>query len=151
MSHCFTRPSSPCVIRSEKVLLLTQSPVTEEPSLRLTITWFYLFRTTVIRKPRSSGESEISSRVLRENPKECGYGCCSNQLRRGQQQWRAPLREVLDWLRDRLSGIFEQKMAPFRNDTTGHGIGGKLGHHSHTGSVGAGGGRPHESASEDHG
>jgi alpha-amylase/alpha-mannosidase (GH57 family) len=43
-------------------------------------------------------------------------GCCANPSLRGQQQWRAPLREALDWLRDRLSGIYEQKMSEYSDD-----------------------------------
>jgi alpha-amylase/alpha-mannosidase (GH57 family) len=43
-------------------------------------------------------------------------GCCSNESYRGQQQWRAPLREALDWLRDRLYGIYEQRMSEYSND-----------------------------------
>jgi alpha-amylase/alpha-mannosidase (GH57 family) len=43
-------------------------------------------------------------------------GCCNNESYRGQQQWRAPLREALDWLRDRLYGIYEQRMSEYSND-----------------------------------
>jgi alpha-amylase/alpha-mannosidase (GH57 family) len=43
-------------------------------------------------------------------------GCCFNELYRGQQQWRAPLREAVDWLRDRLYGIYEQKMSEYSSD-----------------------------------
>ena len=43
-------------------------------------------------------------------------GCCANESYRGQQQWRAPLREALDWLRDRLYGIYEQKMSEYSSD-----------------------------------
>jgi alpha-amylase/alpha-mannosidase (GH57 family) len=43
-------------------------------------------------------------------------GCCANPSLRGQQQWRAPLREALDWLRDRLSEIYEQKMSEYSDD-----------------------------------
>ncbi|UCE48123.1 MAG: DUF3536 domain-containing protein, partial [Phycisphaerales bacterium] len=43
-------------------------------------------------------------------------GCCWDQSHSGQQQWRAPLREALDWLRDRLSGIYEQKMTEYTDD-----------------------------------
>ena len=30
-------------------------------------------------------------------------GCAADQSRSGQQQWRAPLREAFDWLRDRIA------------------------------------------------
>jgi alpha-amylase/alpha-mannosidase (GH57 family) len=43
-------------------------------------------------------------------------GCCANESYRGQQQWRAPLREALDWLRDRLYGIYEQRMSEYSSD-----------------------------------
>jgi alpha-amylase/alpha-mannosidase (GH57 family) len=43
-------------------------------------------------------------------------GCCANESYRGQQQWRAPLREALDWLRDRLYGIYEQRMTEYAGD-----------------------------------
>ncbi|MFC1634424.1 DUF3536 domain-containing protein [Planctomycetota bacterium] len=43
-------------------------------------------------------------------------GCCANQALRGRQQWRAPLREALDWLRDTLSGIYEHRMSEFSGD-----------------------------------
>ena len=43
-------------------------------------------------------------------------GCCADQAHSGQQQWRAPLREALDWLRDTLSGIYEQRMADYSGD-----------------------------------
>jgi len=43
-------------------------------------------------------------------------GCCADQSHCGQQQWRAPLREALDWLRDRLSGIYEQRMSEYSDD-----------------------------------
>jgi alpha-amylase/alpha-mannosidase (GH57 family) len=43
-------------------------------------------------------------------------GCCSNESYRGQQQWRAPLREALDWLRDRLYGIYEHRMSEYSSD-----------------------------------
>ena len=43
-------------------------------------------------------------------------GCCADQSRCGQQHWRAPLREALDWLRDRLSGIYEQRMYGYSGD-----------------------------------
>jgi alpha-amylase/alpha-mannosidase (GH57 family) len=43
-------------------------------------------------------------------------GCSADQSHRGQQQWRAPLREALDWLRDRLSGIYGQRMSEYCDD-----------------------------------
>jgi alpha-amylase/alpha-mannosidase (GH57 family) len=46
-------------------------------------------------------------------------GCCSEPSLRGQQQWRAPLREALDWLRDRLAGIYEQRMSEYSADPWG--------------------------------
>ncbi|OHB78522.1 MAG: hypothetical protein A2Z25_02080 [Planctomycetes bacterium RBG_16_55_9] len=43
-------------------------------------------------------------------------GCCSNPSNCGRQQWRAPLREALDWLRDKLAGVYEQRMSEYSND-----------------------------------
>jgi len=43
-------------------------------------------------------------------------GCCANQSRAGQQEWRGPLREALDWLRDRIAEIYEQKMSTYHSD-----------------------------------
>lgn len=43
-------------------------------------------------------------------------GCFTDQSRRGQQQWKVPLREAMDWLRDRLSGIYEQRMSEYSDD-----------------------------------
>jgi alpha-amylase/alpha-mannosidase (GH57 family) len=40
-------------------------------------------------------------------------GCAADQSRSGQQQWRAPLREALDWLRDRLATVFQDRMAAY--------------------------------------
>lgn len=43
-------------------------------------------------------------------------GCAADQSRSGQQQWRAPLREALDWLRDRLATVFQDRMAAYNAD-----------------------------------
>ena len=43
-------------------------------------------------------------------------GCAADQSRSGQQQWRAPLREALDWLRDRIGGVFQDRMAAYNVD-----------------------------------
>lgn len=43
-------------------------------------------------------------------------GCCADQKQCGRQQWRAPLREALDWLRDRLSRIYEERMSKYSDD-----------------------------------
>jgi alpha-amylase/alpha-mannosidase (GH57 family) len=43
-------------------------------------------------------------------------GCCADQSRRGQQQWRAPLREALDWLRDKLAACYREKMSHYHGD-----------------------------------
>jgi alpha-amylase/alpha-mannosidase (GH57 family) len=36
-------------------------------------------------------------------------GCASGELAGGHQSWRAPLREALDWLRDTVAPLFEQR------------------------------------------
>ena len=43
-------------------------------------------------------------------------GCAADQSRSGQQQWRAPLREALDWLRDRLATVYQDRMAAYNPD-----------------------------------
>jgi alpha-amylase/alpha-mannosidase (GH57 family) len=43
-------------------------------------------------------------------------GCCADQSRCGQQQWRAPLREALDWLRDKLAACYQEKMSQYHGD-----------------------------------
>ena len=43
-------------------------------------------------------------------------GCCADQSLCGQQQWREPLRSALDWLRDRLAGIFDSRMQAYCED-----------------------------------
>ena len=43
-------------------------------------------------------------------------GCAADQSRSGQQQWRAPLREALDWLRDRLATVYQDRMAAYNAD-----------------------------------
>src|ERR1700690_4600622 len=43
-------------------------------------------------------------------------GCNSGGHSGWNQEWRAPLREALDWLRDRLSTIFEEKAKEYLKD-----------------------------------
>ena len=43
-------------------------------------------------------------------------GCCYGRYPCGQQQWRAPLREAMDWLRDQLIGVYQSRMAQFVSD-----------------------------------
>jgi len=40
-------------------------------------------------------------------------GCAADQSCSGQQQWRAPLREAFDWLRDRLATVYQDRMAAY--------------------------------------
>jgi alpha-amylase/alpha-mannosidase (GH57 family) len=40
-------------------------------------------------------------------------GCSYGRFPSGKQQWRAPLREAMDWLRDQLIPIYESKMAEY--------------------------------------
>lgn len=44
---------------------------------------------------------------------DCG---CNSGGRPWQQKWRKPLREGLDWLRDRLIEIYEESMKPYHPD-----------------------------------
>ena len=46
-------------------------------------------------------------------------GCAADQSRSGQQQWRAPLRQAMDWLRDKLAGVYEQRMTAYHADPWG--------------------------------
>jgi len=43
-------------------------------------------------------------------------GCHYGRFPSGRQQWRAPLREAMDWLRDKLSPIYEKAMAQYAPD-----------------------------------
>ena len=43
-------------------------------------------------------------------------GCSANQTLSGQQQWRAPLRHALDWLRDKLVEVYEKRMSKYHSD-----------------------------------
>ncbi|HUW20051.1 MAG TPA: DUF3536 domain-containing protein [Sedimentisphaerales bacterium] len=43
-------------------------------------------------------------------------GCCYGRYPSGKQQWRAPLREAMDWLRDRLTPIYEGEAAQYVSD-----------------------------------
>ena len=40
-------------------------------------------------------------------------GCNYGRYPSGKQQWRAPLREAMDWLRDELIGVYENRMAQY--------------------------------------
>jgi len=43
-------------------------------------------------------------------------GCAADPALAGRQQWRAPLRGALDWLRDKLTGVYEEGMAKYHPD-----------------------------------
>ena len=43
-------------------------------------------------------------------------GCHYGRYPSGKQQWRAPLREAMDWLRDELVPVYESKMAQYVSD-----------------------------------
>ncbi len=43
-------------------------------------------------------------------------GCSGNKELSGKQQWREPLRNSLDWLRDRLAENYEQNFSQFSTD-----------------------------------
>jgi alpha-amylase/alpha-mannosidase (GH57 family) len=43
-------------------------------------------------------------------------GCCYGRYPAGYQQWRTPLREAMDWLRDQLVELYENKMAEYVSD-----------------------------------
>ncbi len=43
-------------------------------------------------------------------------GCAADHTHSGQQQWRAPLRQAFDWLRDKLATVYENRMAAYHPD-----------------------------------
>ena len=43
-------------------------------------------------------------------------GCYYGKYPSGAQQWRAPLKEAMDWLRDRLIEVYENNMAKYVSD-----------------------------------
>lgn len=43
-------------------------------------------------------------------------GCCADQSLSGKQQWREPLRNSLDWLREKLSDDYEEKLSKYCQD-----------------------------------
>ena len=43
-------------------------------------------------------------------------GCCADQSLAGKQQWREPLRNAMDWLRDRLGETYENLMGRHCDD-----------------------------------
>lgn len=43
-------------------------------------------------------------------------GCCTGGHADWHQQWRGPLREALNWLRDKLAEIYDREMARFHPD-----------------------------------
>ena len=46
-------------------------------------------------------------------------GCSTGGQSGWHQRWRAPLREALDWLRDRLAPVYEQQMSAYASDPWG--------------------------------
>jgi len=43
-------------------------------------------------------------------------GCAADQANSGRQQWRAPLRQALDWARDKEIGVYEERMSKYHAD-----------------------------------
>ncbi len=43
-------------------------------------------------------------------------GCCADSARCGEQQWRAPLRKAMDWLRDKLAEVYQTQMESFTKE-----------------------------------
>jgi len=46
-------------------------------------------------------------------------GCNYGRYPSGQQQWRTPLREAMNWLRDQLASVYETRMAQYVTDPWG--------------------------------
>jgi alpha-amylase/alpha-mannosidase (GH57 family) len=43
-------------------------------------------------------------------------GCAADYTRSGRQQWRAPLRQAMDWLRDKAADVYEARMSKYCPD-----------------------------------
>jgi len=43
-------------------------------------------------------------------------GCAADHANSGKQQWRAPLRQALDWIRDKQVGVYEERMSKYHSD-----------------------------------
>jgi len=43
-------------------------------------------------------------------------GCSYGRYPSGKQQWRAPLREGMDWLRERIASVYEKRMSEYVSD-----------------------------------
>lgn len=43
-------------------------------------------------------------------------GCAADLSRSGRQQWRAPLRQAMDWLRDKIAEVYEARMSKYCPD-----------------------------------
>jgi alpha-amylase/alpha-mannosidase (GH57 family) len=43
-------------------------------------------------------------------------GCCADQSLSGKQQWRKPLRNSMDWLRDKLCDDYEKRLSQYNQD-----------------------------------
>lgn len=43
-------------------------------------------------------------------------GCAADPSRSGRQQWRAPLRHAMDWLRDKIAEVYEARMSKYHPD-----------------------------------
>jgi alpha-amylase/alpha-mannosidase (GH57 family) len=43
-------------------------------------------------------------------------GCAADHASSGKQQWRAPLRQALDWSRDKQAGVYEERMSKYHSD-----------------------------------
>ena len=43
-------------------------------------------------------------------------GCAADQANSGRQQWRAPLRQGLDWVRDKLTTVYQDNMSQYHSD-----------------------------------
>ena len=42
-------------------------------------------------------------------------GCAADHASSGKQQWRAPLRQALDWIREKQSAVYEERMAQYHS------------------------------------
>ena len=43
-------------------------------------------------------------------------GCAADQNNSGKQQWRAPVRQALDWARDKQIGVYEERLSKYHAD-----------------------------------
>ncbi len=84
-----------------------------------------LARTTNYAAYLAENPPKFEAEIFENSSWSCSHGVerwkancgCSSGMKPGwQQEWRAPLREAMDWLRDNLSGLYEEQMKGLLQD-----------------------------------